>query len=145
MAKKLIAEPWDANRRLAELGTKREIHLESVRRGLAAFAACTPNHPISFPGSAFWAETVCASADQLAPSGWRRINDSGQPLIVNPKGDLAFTVATGDEQTGKTEGPDPCTRSTKGPVTINAVKANSGWLFPELEEDEKARLECLKR
>jgi len=141
----LRPEAWDVNKRLAELALKREILLDAVRRGSDALANCTPNHPISYGGSAFWAETICGAAELLAPSGWRRIDPSGQPLLINAKGNLAFTVSTGDENTGKLDSlVDPYTKYPKGPITINEVKANSGWLFPELEEDERARLECLK-
>jgi len=141
----LRTEPWDVNKRLADLELNGGFLLEAIRRGSSALANCTPNHPISYPGSVFWAETICGAAELHAPTGWRRINPSGQPLLINAKGNIAFTVSTGDENTGKTDSlVDPCTKYPKGPITINEVKANSGWLFQELEDDERARLECLK-
>jgi len=137
-------EPWDVNRRLADLGLNRKIVTDAVQRGFAAWAACTANHPVSFPGLAGWAETVCALGDFLAPLGWSRIDETGQPLVINSKRTLALTVATGDENTGLRSNVDPCTRSSKGPRTVQAVQRNA-WLFPEMEQDEIASRESQER
>ena len=53
--------------------------------------------------------------------------------MLSPKGDVAITVATGDEATGRDRGEEPCTKSPKGPQTRNAVSANQYKLFPSDE------------
>jgi hypothetical protein len=81
-----------------------------------------------------WAETSRALRDLLAPSGWRRLNDSNQALVVDPAERRGLIVATGDEFTGRLDG-TPRTRSKKGPKTLQAVQRNA-YLFPEWEEEE---------
>lgn len=131
-AQPVWTEPWDVNRRLTELGLTRAALRTAVERGQAAWAACTANHPRNFPGIAGWAEAVCALGDELAPNGWQRIEDNGQPLVV--KGDVALTAASGDENTGRNAESQPRTRASKGPVTVEAIHRNA-YLFPQMQED----------
>lgn len=127
----------DVNRRLAELGVTRSALRTAVERAQAAWAACTANHPRNFPGIASWAAAVCGLGDELAPSGWQRIEDNGQPLIV--KGNIALTAASGDENTGRTGESQPRTKASKGPVMVEAINRNT-YLFPQMQKDadEKA-------
>lgn len=136
---KVYSQAWDVDSRLASLGLTREICLEAVRRGVIGFASCTPNHPVSYPGTNCWAEAFCGLADQLTVSLWRVRSEINQPLLLNPSETIALTVATGDEKTGKV-GVDPKTRASKGPRTIEAVSMN-GWLFPEMETDVMNRVQ----
>lgn len=119
----------DARRRLAELGLESEWLLESARRGMAAAAGCTPNHPAVLSGILAWGETICALRDQLLPRGWQRLDEGNLPLAVNEAETIALTVATGDEDTGRPEG-NPCTKSKKGPRVASAVAKNQLQLFP---------------
>jgi hypothetical protein len=105
----------------------------AVERSQSAWAACTPNYPRNFPGIAGWAAAVCGLGDELAPTGWRRVEDCGQPLIV--KGDIALTAASGDENTGRTAESQPLdTKASKGPVTVEAINRNT-YLFPLMQQD----------
>lgn len=95
---------------------------------------------------------MCGLADERASVGFRRVNEGGQPLIIHPTRDLAFTVAAGDEFTGIEGGKTPATKSSKGPRTVEAVRLNlNGWLFPEMQEEatasaeESARIERARR
>ena len=81
-AQSVWTEPWDVNRRLAELGVTRSALRTAVERAQAAWAACTENHPRNFPGIAGWAQAVCGLRDEFAPNGWLRIEDNGRPLAV---------------------------------------------------------------
>jgi len=127
-------EPWDTNRRLGELGLTEAALIRAAQRGLAAWSACTENHPPVFGGLSAWGETVCALREELVSLGWERLNEANLPLVVNPDRKIAITVATGDEQTGRKDGLQPCTMSAKGPRTIAAIAANNQQilLFPEM-------------
>src|SRR5688500_570272 len=94
-------EPGDVRHRLAELGLEEESLKDAVRRGQLAFLSCTPNHPPQFPGISAWAETVCALREYVTPLGWRRSNDNNYALSVDPGGQVAIAVATGDDGTGR--------------------------------------------
>lgn len=130
-------EPWETNRRLGELGLTEAALIRAAQRGLAAWSACTENHPPVFGGLSAWGETVCALREELMPLGWDRLNEANLPLVVNSDRTIALTVATGDEQTGRKDGMQPCTMSAKGPRTIAAIAANNQQivLFPEMLPD----------
>jgi len=118
------SEPWDINKRLMELGLKRENLERAAERGLAGFLSCTANHPCAVPGIWAWAETICALGEQHIPLGWRRLDESNWPLIVNKAGSVAVSVASGNEDTGRDGDRDPLTTSAKGPRTISAIATN---------------------
>jgi hypothetical protein len=48
---RIFSTPLDVDQRLAQMGLTKAILLDAVRRGIGALALCTPNHPVSFPGS----------------------------------------------------------------------------------------------
>lgn len=116
-------EPGDARSRLAELGLEEEPLRDAVRRGQLAFLNCTANHPPPFPGMSAWAETVCALREYLIPAGWQRSNDNNYALSVDPAGQVAIAVATGNDGTGRAEA-TPSTNARKGPSTSDAIAAN---------------------
>jgi hypothetical protein len=65
---------------------------------------------------------VCALREYLVPA-WERCDDNNYSLAVNAEGTVAIAVATGDEDTGRTDG-EPTTKSSKGPATAEAVTSN---------------------
>ena len=139
-ARRILTTHLEVTPRLAELGLKAETLTEAARRGLNAYASAVhTNYPRIFPGLFSWAESIRALGDMLAPSKWTRDEDRGQPLVVNANGEIAITVASGDENTGKLGEDDPRTRSSKGPTTVQAISMNA-WLIPEMEQDEKERI-----
>ena len=128
----IYVESWDVNRRLAELGIKEDDLLQAAERGFTAWASCTANHPPAIPGLFAWGETVCALRERLIPLGWERKDEQNWPLVVNRDGNIALSVATGNEDTGRKD-KDPVTASAKGPRTISAIVANQNLpLFPEM-------------
>jgi hypothetical protein len=129
-------EPWDVDARLRELGLERQLLRRAVEIGFAAFAEGTPNDAVPFPGYSMWAQASRGLRDLLAPHGWRRLNESNQCLVLDPRANRVLVVATGDENTGNRDGV-PKTKSKKGPRTIEAVQRNA-YLFPEMEEDDPA-------
>jgi hypothetical protein len=138
----VFASPLDSKTRLAELGLEERHLLEPARRGLLAWASCTPNHPQLFPSFYAWAQTVAALREGLLPLGWQRSEEAGLALVVNPSGSMAISVATGDEATGRAED-HPSTKSSKGPKTVDLITINKyqASLFPRddyLSENLKA-------
>ena len=139
--RQIWTEPDEVDARLKSLGLERALLLEAGRRGLAAFAACTPHHPRNFPALASWAETMRGLRDQLAviPYRWMSIEENGQPQVHNPAGTIALTVAGGDKNTGRVGDAEPKTSSSKGFTTSRAMALNA-YLFPEMEEDEREKI-----
>jgi hypothetical protein len=121
---KVFATTNEVIDRLAELGLTQAGLLEVVQRGHTARLGCTPNHPPLTPGIMAWAETVCALRETLRADGWTRCDDGNWPLTINPKADIALSVATGNEATGRAGG-SPTTKSSKGPRTEEAVVSNA--------------------
>lgn len=120
----LVADNNGRPGRLRELGLDEELLLQAVQRGQSAWANCTLNHPPLYRGIAAWAETTCALREALIPLGWKRSDEGNLPITINGAGSLAITAATGDDYTGREDG-SPCTRSSKGPRTAEAVTGNS--------------------
>ena len=141
---RVLIEPWDVNRRLGQLGLTSEVLIKAVESAQAAWSACTENDPPNFPGIASWAAAVRSLREDLGLQQWTRVNDTGQPLIINVDETVAVTCTSSDENTGREGIFDPKTNSAKGPRTIEKVQSNA-WLFPELEEDEKAKNDAAQR
>jgi len=142
--KRVLTEPWDVNKRLAEIGVTSEILIKAVEASQAARAACTENDAPNFPGIAAWNGAVRSIREDLVLEEWRRLNDTGQPLIVRPDNALAITCTSADENTGKEGEFDPKTNSCKGPRTLEKIELN-GWLFLELEQDAAAKVEAINK
>ena len=131
-------EPWDVNRRLAELGAglTASVLRETVERAHAAFAACTPHHPRNFAPISRWGNGIAAIRDLLVPVGWEILDRDGQPLVVSPAGP-AITISGANENTGRNGDIQPRT-SSKGTVTVEAVAKNA-YLFPDMEAEARAK------
>jgi hypothetical protein len=124
---KIYFESPDVHQRLLELGLGVNDFRTAALKGFSAWAECTPNHPPTYAGTAFWAETTRALGEALFYSGWTRKNESNLPLVVNEEKTIAIAVSSGDEQTGSAEY-SPTTRSAKGPKTADAVRVNARQL-----------------
>jgi hypothetical protein len=145
--KKVISEPYEVTARLAELGVPENILRHAAEAAITGYNACTPHHPRPYAGLRFWAEAIKDLRDSLValPFEWRTEDDDNLPFVVNKAGSVAIMVATGDAATGK-ENEEPCTNSSKGPRTKEAVDRNEFQfsLFPnahlmpeELEKHKK--------
>ena len=143
----IYLEPIAVRSQLGALGLTEQALVDAVSAGEAAAAMTTLHHPKNHAGFLMWSEPSKTLRDLLVPFGWVAEDLDGQPLVRNARDTMAITVAGGDEWTGTVPEHDeqPRTRSKKGPVTINAVKANSGWLFHEMAIDELKRLKRPKR
>lgn len=118
-------EPISKAQRLHQLGLTEAEPLTAVEHGQAAAANCTENNPCLQRSIDAWGETIRALREIKIPQGWHRYDEQHQqPLVLNPKGDIAITAASGDEYTG-IEDRNPATKSSKGLLTQLAVKSNS--------------------
>jgi len=144
--RRIWSDAIDTEGRLAALGLESGVLLGSARRGLAAFAACTPHHPRNFPALASWAESMRGLRDLLAvtPFRWSSVEENGQPQVHNPLGNLALTVAGGDKNTGRLGDAEPRTSSSKGYTTSRAM-AHNAFLFPDMEAEARERIERVRR
>lgn len=132
----------DVEKRLGALGLNSETLVEAARRGLSAFAACTPHHPRNFPALASWAESMRGLRDLLvvSPFRWSSMEENGQPQIHDPSGTIVLTVAGGDKNTGRLGEAEPRTSSSKGHTTSRATVYNA-YLFPQMEKEARERIE----
>ncbi|MEJ0003786.1 MAG: hypothetical protein WDN30_09790 [Pararobbsia sp.] len=134
-------EHRDVEGRLAQLGLEEDRIAQIVKRGYVAFASCTPNDPPLYPGFSAWATMVRALREYLLPEGWERCDENNYSLVINPAGNVAIAVATGDDATGRAD-TQPTTKSSKGPSTVEAVISNQVQLdfgFPLIEVPETMR------
>lgn len=134
-------EHCDVESRLAQLGLEEDRVTQIVKRGYVAFASCTPNDPPLYPGFSAWATMVRALREYLLPEGWNRCDENNYSLVINPTGNVAIAVATGDDATGRKD-TQPTTKSSKGPSTAEAVISNQLQLdfgFPLIEVPVSAR------
>ena len=129
----LHSDPYSVARALSRLGLFENVLLDAARAGYLARSNCTENHPPLYPSFVAWGEAVRALRDGLAPYGWKRNNANHWPRTIHPDGDIAITVATGNEATGKADD-SPITTSSKGPSTVEALEVNRLQLWlPGLE------------
>lgn len=133
-------EGADVATRLAQLGLEQADLHEPVSQGMFARSECTPNDPPLAPGLITWLRTVRVLREKLIPKQWTRSDEGNYPLVVNPEGNVAIAVASGDENTGNANA-NPMTKSPKGPRTQSAIEVNQYQnslfeAFPEFEIPE---------
>jgi hypothetical protein len=121
---KIHCDSSDVDQRLAELGLDRQTFDTAAEENYAAFAACTPNHPATYPGFSAWAEANRSLADNLIISRWgEKQSERNLPLVVNYAQTIAITASSGDADTGREDG-FPCTSSSKGQCTADFLRVN---------------------
>lgn len=129
----VLDDPWQVERRLAELDLNVEELREAVRAGLLERLACTGYDPLSAPGYELWrlASRRLREVKIVGPDpDWRPVNERGQPLVVNPVKRIAVTVSSGSEQTGNGDRDrPPRTKNPKGQVTTDLVEVNRQLLL----------------
>ncbi|MBI5310679.1 MAG: hypothetical protein HZB14_06590 [Actinobacteria bacterium] len=113
--------------------TVSQLH-QIVRAGAVARRRSSPLHPRNHAGFNDWSECIAESRRLLLPTGWKKEDADGLPLIVHPSGAFAFTVATGDGATGDVS-QVPRTKYPKGAKTLREVAKNQQpSLFEEKAE-----------
>lgn len=110
--------------RLHDLGLVVPVVQEAVEEGVAPVIACTGHDPVQLAGILGWGKITRAFRDRMVPTGWKARAVRGQAITTSPDGTVSVIVAAGDENTGRDGGPQPTTRSAKGPATKDAVAWN---------------------
>lgn len=113
--------------------TALNIATHNIHEALIAAAVarrnCTPDHPVSFPGTAAHAQAVYQLAQELRPGGWRRQDYKGIALTVNAERTVAVAIATGDENTGVERDVEPALKYPKGAASEELVESQQFCLF----------------
>ena len=120
----IFTKPFQRRNRLAALGLTEEILQTAVQYGHSFVVSCTPDHPPTSAGFYGWSEATFKLRQLLAPVGWHASNEGNLPFTVNPSNKLAIMTASGNEFTGREDGEEPRTRSSKGSHTKKAVRVN---------------------
>jgi len=129
----IIQREYKVAERLFLLGLTEEMLQAAGRSGRLARAGSTPFHPKWYPGNVMYSNALATLGQLLAPSGFRRVDPAGHPLVVNYQRKLALLVATSDDNTGNGDvTKPPSTRPWKGPRTEEAVEENDLLLFPDM-------------
>lgn len=140
---KVWSDPIGRPSRLKQLGLTEAVLRLAVEEGQSAWANCTINHPPLHRGIVAWGEPIRSLRENLIPLGWKRYDAGNQPFVMNQAGNLAITVATGDENTGR-EDRNPCTKSSKGPYTESAITNNAlaYTLFGDIRTAERKTIDA---
>ena len=99
----VIQEQIRREARLTQLGIPSHILGEAVLAGEIERIACTELDPISASGYEAWRWAVRKLGELLIPQDWRKIDDKGLPLIIDPVGRIAIAVANGNAGTAVPE------------------------------------------
>lgn len=132
-ARAIVLKEYEVTERLSLLGLTTEVLQAAGRSGKLARAGSTPFHPVWYSGNVMYSNALATLGQLLAPSGFRRADPAGHPLVVNYKRKLALLVAISDCNTGNGDpAKPPSTRPWKGPRTEEAVEENDLLLFPDM-------------
>jgi hypothetical protein len=124
--------PFDARRRLAELGIAVEALIKALQAGYVARLSCTDNDPPFIPGTEAWRFVVRTLREELLPKGYRKADPGNFSLVINDTRKINIAVASGDALTRVASG-DPKTKHLKGLFTEAVTIRNKHFdgLFPE--------------
>jgi hypothetical protein len=134
----LYEHPFDARRRLAELGVSVEALTAALEAGQLARRSCTDNDAPFIPGTEAWRFVVRVLREKLIPTGvWRKSDAGNFSVIINDARKINIVVSSGDDLTKSTKG-NPKTRHLKGLFTEALVIRNKhyGGMFPEIISEE---------
>lgn len=136
------AERFEVEGRLAALGlTMEELH-GIFKRAQAERSACTALDPITLPGVVFWGRVIRFAREAYIPKGWKPKRPKLIELVVNAEEKFAFTVCSGNFNTGKQGSEHPASRYGKGTAMKERIAANQlvlpGMETPPLRRDADA-------
>lgn len=119
----LLKEPWDVDRRLAELGLKKEGLIRAVQVARAERNNATDLHPANAPGTFAYHHTIAAIRREFIGMEWEIDRSDGIETIRNDALGIKVSFCNVDVACGK-EHPKP--RSEKG---AGAERASGPTLF----------------
>jgi hypothetical protein len=109
--------------RLDELGLSETILRESLSAAYESSALLSENFPPMARGLWVWFSAHASLRDRVLPRGWAKDDARNFSTVVDPTGQYALAVATGNGHTGDKDR-RPSTRHDKGAVTFDAVAGN---------------------
>jgi hypothetical protein len=132
LAALVYEHPFDARRRLAELGVSVEAIVKALKAGHLARISCTDNDPPFIPGTEAWRFVVRTLREELLKLGWRKDDPNNFSLVISDKRKINIVVESGDDLTRVFPG-NPTTKSLKGLLTEAVILRNSVRedLFPD--------------
>lgn len=119
----LLKEPWDVDRRLAELGLTKEGLIRAVQVARAERNNATALHPANAPGTFAYHHTIAAIRREFIGMEWEIDRSDGIETIRNDARGIKVSFCNVDVACGK-EHPKP--RSEKG---AGAERASGPTLF----------------
>jgi hypothetical protein len=125
----VIREPWDVDRRLAELHLTREGLLEVRSMAVSAAADATDYHPANAAGTLAYQHGTFGLRSEFVGEVWQLERPDGVEAIRNEKTKVRVVFANVDVACSDTLKPKP--RSRKG---AGAERACQGNLFGNLPE-----------
>ena len=148
-------EPWDVNRRLAELELRRGALLKVVDVALSAGADATSYHPANAEGTFRYQYGVWALRDQFVGEEWLVHREESVETIRNDKlkVKVAFvnvSIACDDEQKPKPRSPKGagservCSGNLFGDLPIYAPRQDGEWATYYLMVDGKGAAELTR-
>lgn len=142
----IYAHPFDARRRLAELGVGVDAIIKALQAGHLARLSCTENDPPFIPGTEAWRYVVRTLREELVSKGYRKADPHNFSLIINDARKLNISVASADAMTRNKSG-SPKTKHLKGLFTEAVTLRNRHieGLFPEdISEEVRTAISILE-
>jgi hypothetical protein len=139
-------QPFDARRRLAELGVSVEALIKALQAGHLARLSCTDNDAPFIRGTEAWRFVVRTLREELLPKGCRKADPNNFSLIISDARKWNIAVASGDTLTRNKSG-DPKTKHLKGLFTEAVTIRNHhiGGLFPDdIPEEVRVAISILE-
>jgi hypothetical protein len=128
----VLREPWDVDRRLAELDLGTRDRLLRVRAiAISASADATPFHPANAAGTLAYQHGTFALRDEYVGEVWRVDRPNGVETIRNDKTKVNIVFCNVDIACHDDDNIKPKPRSRKG---AGAERVCNGNLFPSLPE-----------
>lgn len=139
-------QPFDARRRLAELGVSVEALIKALQAGHLARLSCTDNDAPFIRGTEAWRFVVRTLREELLPKGCRKADPNNFSLIISDARKWNIAVASGDALTRNKSG-DPKTKHLKGLFTeaLTIRNRHIGGLFPDdIPEEVRVAISILE-
>ncbi|TMS94089.1 hypothetical protein CWB58_05940 [Pseudoalteromonas sp. S201] len=107
-------------------GINPSIFRDAIHSGLVLSRSVTKFHPLTAGGSRAWEEIVATFRELVIEynDGWKAVQQSGMPVLINSERGITIVITSGDENTGLKESSSPKTKNAKGQVTEGFVERN---------------------
>lgn len=124
---RVLREPWDVDRRLAEINLDRKRLLKAVTVAISASADATPFHPANAAGTFSYQQGTFALRNEFVGEHWQSERPEGVEVISNDTVKVKVAFQNVDIACNDDHPPKP--RSSKG---AGAERVSVGNLFGSL-------------